>query len=71
MWNITMCPITKYTVVTGDTRYSLVQAVNQIIDRGWEPIGGVQAMVVGGGFSEYHQAMILRDCADTGEQEQD
>lgn len=61
----------KYQIVQGN--YEIESRVNELINEGWVPLGGIHVVVrdyEDGGYSEteviYYQAMILNEGEDSG-----
>ena len=53
----------RYEVVYGNSESAFVQQINQMIDEGWQPIGGVSVNFQNNGSFQqtvYHQAMVLQ-----------
>lgn len=63
--------ITKYEVVTANSKVALEDQVLNAIQHGWEPLGGVAIIHIAQGarferseaFDQYAQAIIKRDDA--------
>lgn len=57
-----MSKITEYTIVSGESNSQLTTSVNQHIDKGWIPQGGVNTLFVerttGGPLLTFLQAMV-------------
>lgn len=51
-----MNPIKQYTIIRSPSMSSLATNVNERIDAGWEPIGGIAVDADG----DHYQAMIKR-----------
>ena len=45
----------EYTIVRSDSSFDLSKTVNEYIQRGWKPQGG---MAVNSGFGTFYQAMV-------------
>lgn len=50
----------KYLVVEANSADELQRQVQQYIEQGWEPLGGLSVATYGAGTWWYYQAMILR-----------
>lgn len=51
----------KYLVVEATSAGDLQKKVQQYMDQGWEPTGGLSVSTYGAGAWWYYQAMILRE----------
>jgi len=51
----------KYLVVEATSAGDLQKKVQQYIDQGWEPSGGLSVATYGAATWWYYQAMILRE----------
>lgn len=51
----------EYNVLTSGSSVNLAERVNDLINFGWEPIGGVGLMVNNNGTSVWFQAVIKGD----------
>lgn len=51
----------RYIVVEAASAKELQETVQQNIDAGWEPLGGLSVATYGAGHWWYYQAMVYRD----------
>lgn len=49
----------RYQIITADSLDRLEHLVQQMLELGWEPAGGVAVTAVGA-LLEYHQAVMMR-----------
>ena len=50
----------KYITVQEKTKTNLEKEVQSLINKGWEPLGGICVDAVGTGSSRFFQALILK-----------
>lgn len=53
----------KYLIVEATSARGLQEKVQQHIDEGWEPLGGLAVATYGAGAWWYYQALIKRENA--------
>jgi hypothetical protein len=51
----------KYLIAEANSARDLQQKVQEYIDQGWEPIGGLSVATYGVGAWWYYQALIKRE----------
>jgi hypothetical protein len=50
----------RYQIVEASSAQELQQKVQDLINDGWEPLGGLSVATYGAGAWWYYQAMVLR-----------
>jgi len=50
----------KYRIAEANSAHDLQKKVQQLIEQGWEPLGGLSVATYGAGMWWYYQALIKR-----------
>jgi hypothetical protein len=51
----------KYLIAEANSAHALQEKVQQYIEQGWEPLGGVSVATYGAGTWWYYQALVKRE----------